>query len=132
MNPDKAPEEPISDPSVPVVKGDLRAARNHVESVMKRGLGVNYITTGASIIAAAFAVYFAIMREAKAQTDAGIAVSEANQAKETNQLKVDVGVLKVKTDLVESAVQRQEQKMDKLLEVLRIPNPAPAPKDAGQ
>jgi hypothetical protein len=132
VNPDKAPEEPASDPSVPVVKSDLRAAQQHVESAMKRGLGLNYVTTGASIIAAAFAVYFTIMREAKAQTDAGIAVSEANQAKETNQLKVDVGVLKVKTDLVESAVQRQEQKMDKLLEVLRIPNPAPAPKDAGR
>lgn len=121
-----------SDHNVPVVKGDLKAAQKHVEHYVRSGLSANYLATVAGIIGATFAAYFTIMHEAKAQTDAGIAVSEANQAKETNQLKVDVGVLKVKTELVESAVQRQEQKMDKLLEVLRIPNPAPAPKDAGR
>lgn len=115
---DLGPEEPSG--SHPVVVRDLR------ESMLK-----NYAATAVGILAVGFSAYFTVMHEAKAQSDAGIAVSEAKQAQETAQLKTEVGILKVKTDYVEGAVQRQEQKMDKLLEALRIPNPAPAPKDGG-
>lgn len=71
------PNEEISDPNVPVVKGDLRAARQEVDT---RVAAVNLlikIVGGVGAVGAvgtSFLVYFAILKEAKAQSDAGIVV----------------------------------------------------------
>ena len=86
MNPDKAPDEAKSDPSVPVVKGELRAAQNHVEAVMKRGLFISDLKAGAmtviGILAGGYAALHAIDGRAQDKVDAGVtSVREVTEEK---------------------------------------------------
>lgn len=72
------PDDEVSDPNAPVVKLDLRAARNELDS---RVAAVNLlikIVGGVGAVGAvgtSFLVYFAILKEAKAQSDAGVVVA---------------------------------------------------------
>lgn len=125
MNPDAAPDEPASDPSVPVVKGDLRAAQNRVEKTMGQRLTVNYVATLLVVIAGCWAVFKVVLHEAQAQTDAGV---ELVQARADERFKA----IEQRLDRTDKQADRMEQKLDKVLEGLRLPNPAPAPKDAGR
>ena len=129
MNPDKAPEEPISDPSVPVVKGDLKATQTHVEAAMKRGLFLSDLKAGAmtvvGILAGGYAALHAIDGRAQDKVDAGVtSVREVTEEK--------FKAIEQRLDRTDKQADRMEQKLDKVLEGLRLPNPAPAPKDAGR
>ena len=77
------------------------------------------------VIAGCWGVFKAVLHEAQAQTDAGV---ELVQARADERFKA----IEQRLDRTDKQADRMEQKLDKVLEGLRLPNPAPAPKDAGQ
>ena len=118
------PDDEQSDPSVPVVKGDLRAAQSHVEHTIGQRLTVNYIVTLAMVVAACWGVLKVVLHEAQAQTDAGVQLVQTRADERFRAIEQ-------RLDRTDKQADRMEQKLDRLMEGLRIPNPAPAPKDGG-
>lgn len=124
MNPDEAPKCTQSG-EMPALKGDLRATQNHVEKTLSERLTINYVATLALVVAGCWGVFKVVLHEAQAQTDAGV---ELVQARADERFKA----IEQRLDRTDKQADRMEQKLDKVLEGLRLPNPAPAPKDAGR
>lgn len=124
MNPDEAPKRTQSG-EMPALKGDLKETQAHVEKTMGQHLTINYVATILVVIAGCWGVFKAVLHEAQAQTDAGV---ELVQARADERFKA----IEQRLDRTDKQADRMEQKLDKVLEGLRLPNPAPAPKDAGQ
>lgn len=129
MNPDEAPEEPTSDPSVPVVKGDLRATQNHVEAAMRRGLMWSDVKSAVIAAGAVGSVLLAGWGRVEAWAQSKVDAGTQPIAKDVADLRVEVREMKVEH---REALGRMERKFDSLFLYLRIPNPAPAPRDGGQ
>ena len=124
MNPDEAPKRTQSG-EMPALKGDLKETQAHVEKTMGQHLTINYVATILVVIAGCWGVFKAVLYEAQAQTDAGV---ELVQARADERFKA----IEQRLDRTDKQADRMEQKLDKVLEGLRLPNPAPAPKDAGR
>lgn len=124
MNPDEAPKRTQSG-EMPALKGDLKETQAHVEKTMGQRLTINYVATILVVIAGCWGVFKAVLHEAQAQTDAGV---ELVQARADERFKA----IEQRLDRTDKQADRMEQKLDKVLEGLRLPNPAPAPKDAGR
>lgn len=124
MNPDEAPKRTQSG-EMPALKGDLKETQAHVEKTMGQHLTINYVATILVVIAGCWGVFKAVLHEAQAQTDAGV---ELVQARADERFKA----IEQRLDRTDKQADRMEQKLDKVLEGLRLPNPAPAPKDAGR
>ena len=120
-----SPDEDLSDPAVPVVKGDLRATQNHVERTMGQRLTVNYLATLGMVIAACWGVLKVVLHEAQAQTDAGV---QSVQTRADERFRA----IEQRLDRNDKQSDRMEAKIDRLMEAWRIPNPAPAPRDGGK
>lgn len=135
MNPD-LPPEPGTDPKVRIVRAEVQAAQEHVETAMKRGLMWSDVKSVVIALSAVASVLLAgagrIDAYAQDKVDAGVQRELTPLAKDIDKLKLEVEILKIKTINTEGTVGRLEQKQDRMLEALRIPNPAPAPKDGGQ
>ncbi len=129
MNPDQAPEEPTSDPSVPVVKSDLRAAQNHVEAVMRRGLMWSDVKSAVIAAGAVGSVLLAGWGRVEAWAQSKVDAGTQPIARDVADLKAEVREMKTEH---REALGRMERKFDSLFLYLRIPNPAPAPRDGGQ
>lgn len=129
MNPDKAPEEPISDPNVPVVKGDLRAAQNRVEAAMRRGLMWSDVKSAVIAAGAVGSVLLAGWGRVEAWAQSKVDAGTQPIARDVADLKAEVREMKTEH---REALGRMERKFDSLFLYLRIPNPAPAPRDGGQ
>lgn len=128
MNPDEAPTRTQSG-EMPALKGDLKATQTHVEAAMKRGLFLSDLKAGAmtvvGILAGGYAALHAIDGRAQDKVDAGVtSVREVTEEK--------FKAIEQRLDRTDKQADRMEQKLDKVLEGLRLPNPAPAPKDAGR
>ena len=83
-------------------------------------------------VSTAFGAYRVVIGEARAQTDAGVAsVSVESKAtqRELERYQHESGN---RLDRLEQGQSRTDAKLDALLVALRVPNPAPAPKDGGQ
>lgn len=124
MDPDEAPKRTQSG-EMPALKGDLKEAQAHVEKTMGQRLTINYVATILVVIAGCWGVFKVVLHEAQAQTDAGV---ELVQARADERFKA----IEQRLDRTDKQADRMEQKLDKVLEGLRLPNPAPAPKDAGR
>jgi len=124
VNPDEAPKRTQSG-EMPALKGDLKETQAHVEKTMGQHLTINYVATILVVIAGCWGVFKAVLHEAQAQTDAGV---ELVQARADERFKA----IEQRLDRTDKQADRMEQKLDKVLEGLRLPNPAPAPKDAGR
>lgn len=124
MDPDEAPKRTQSG-EMPALKGDLKETQAHVEKTMGQHLTINYVATILVVIAGCWGVFKAVLHEAQAQTDAGV---ELVQARADERFKA----IEQRLDRTDKQADRMEQKLDKVLEGLRLPNPAPAPKDAGR
>lgn len=124
MNPDEAPKRTASG-EMPALREDLRAAHRHVVKTMGQRLTISYVATILVVIAGCWGVFKAVLHEAQAQTDAGV---ELVQARADERFKA----IEQRLDRTDKQADRMEQKLDKVLEGLRLPNPAPAPKDAGR
>lgn len=124
MSPDEAPKRTQSG-EMPALKGDLKETQAHVEKTMGQRLTINYVATILVVIAGCWGVFKAVLHEAQAQTDAGV---ELVQARADERFKA----IEQRLDRTDKQADRMEQKLDKVLEGLRLPNPAPAPKDAGR
>jgi hypothetical protein len=92
---------------------------------MGQRLTINYVATLVIVVGGCWAVFKAVLHEAQAQTDAGV---ELVQARADERFKA----IEQRLDRTDKQADRMEQKLDKVLEGLRLPNPAPAPKDAGR
>jgi len=128
VNPDEAPTRTQSG-EMPALKGDLKATQTHVEAAMKRGLFLSDLKAGAmtvvGILAGGYAALHAIDGRAQDKVDAGVtSVREVTEEK--------FKAIEQRLDRTDKQADRMEQKLDKVLEGLRLPNPAPAPKDAGR
>ena len=118
------PPEEKSDPGVPVVKGDLRSAQKHVEDYVRSGLSLNYVATLLVVVGGCWAVYKAVLHEAQAQTDAGVALVQTRADERLRSIEQ-------RLDRMDRQSDRTEAKLDRLMEALKVPNPAPAPRDGG-
>lgn len=116
-------EEPTTGQS-PVVLSDLRIW-------MKVLVGVGTGLGSVAAVTLAFVVYFKVLGEAKAQSDAGVA-TVAQQATATQQRQERFErEAALRFERVEAQGNRIETKMDAMLTAFRVPNPAPTPKDGG-
>jgi hypothetical protein len=127
---------PERDPSAPLVVADLQAHEAKELRDLKRGLSMETLKVGAivfvAVVGGLFGAWRILLSEARAQTDAGV-TTVALEARATQrelerfQREADARFVRL-----EAAGQRADTKLDALLFALRVPNPAPAPSDAGQ
>jgi hypothetical protein len=114
--------------------GEHEATRDFVREVARTGLWKTswaLIITAAAIVSGTLWAYRAAAAEAR---DAGVAaaVDVKRQADATQrELERFEGEVRDTLKSTRESQGRTEQKFDKLLERMQIPNPAPAPKDGG-
>ena len=107
----------------PVVLADLKKVERH-------GL-LTTLGTGVLAISTAFGAYAFVVNKAQAQVDAGISLVQARQSISEDAAKRTQQLTDNRLDRLEKGQERTDAKLDALLMAMRVPNPAPAPKDAG-
>jgi hypothetical protein len=124
-----APDAELEEPT-----GEHQASRDFVREVARTGLWKTswaLIITAGAIVTGTLWAYRAAAAEAH---DAGVAaaVDVKRQADATQrELERFEAEMRDQMTQVRASQGRTEQKFDKLLERMQIPNPAPAPKDGG-
>lgn len=127
MNPD-LPPEPGTDPKVRIVRAEMQAAQEHVEAAMKRGLMWSDIKSVIIAAGAVGSVFLAGWGRVEAWAQSKVDAGTQPIAKDVADLKAEVREMKAEH---REANGRMEKKFDSLFLYLRIPNPAPAPRDGG-
>lgn len=131
MNPDEAPEETGSDPNVPVVKGDLRAAQNYVESTMKRGLFLSDIKALAmaalATLGGGYTVLHTLDSRAQEKVDGGVTLLEAKVDTKLATLQGEIGAMKQQLDENKSVTQATNDTVNKLAVRLGVVPTMPVP-----
>lgn len=77
------------------------------------------------------AVLIFVDNRVQAQTDAGVKVHEARIGNLEQQRAADRGENNARFERLEAGQARTDAKLDAILDRLRVPNPAPTPKDGG-
>lgn len=135
------PPQPLPSPRPPVVDGsDGRTpaygvatppyVQRKVDEVLSklRTLGVAVAAVAATVVAA---IVF-VDNRVQAQTDAGVRVHENRIGTLEQQRKEDRSENATRFERLEAGQARTDAKLDAVLDRLRVPNPAPTPKDGGQ
>jgi hypothetical protein len=122
------PPEVGTDPRIKVVREEVRAAQVHVEASMRKGLFWSDVKSMIIAVGAVGSVLLAGFSrvEAWAQDKVDGGVKPVRE-----QLDSYKAVTNSRLDRMEKGQDRVEAKVDRMLEALHIPNPAPAPKDGG-
>ncbi len=127
---------PLRSPEPPQIHESPTGEYPVVKRELRRELALNELKTVAAIVVASLGIVFGAWRvvisEAKAQTDAGVALVELKQAATQAQLDRYERESAARLDRVEAQGTRTDAKLDALLTAFRVPNPAPTPKDGGQ
>lgn len=114
---------------------ELFAAQRQVEKKMLLTNDIRVLVSSVVIaVATSFAVFFAIRSDAQGISDAGVAKSElkiqvVDQKAAATQQELERFQREADRRLsyVEASVNRQDRKLDAVLDKFQIPNPAPAP-----
>lgn len=92
---------------------------------------VGFVGSIVGAIGIAFAAYTFIVTEARAQTDAGMKVVAQQAANTQAQLESYRKENDARFQRLEHQGDRNETKLDAMLQAFRVPNPAPKPPDGG-
>lgn len=117
------------------VENVVREQTTHVEKNVRRGvserLTVSFVASVVVAIGTAFGAYTFVLNEAKAQTDAGVKLIDQKAEATQGELTRYKSENDARFNRLEHQGDRNEQKLDAMLNAFRVPNPAPAPKDGG-